>query len=344
MPIPLLIGGIVVAALGLEGHKDAKDTNEKAERVSRDAQRIYNNAKLSLEASQESTEKALLKLGYSKMNILNSSMRQFVENYAKVQDIYIERSNGLNELSKFSIDQQGVLQMQQMSDIYSEAITSTATGAATGAVVALAASGELAIVTETLGIAGSALMAGEIGAAAGIAGSALSFGAAMTPLGAIAAPIILFTGISASLKADENLEKANEMYAQAEETVEKMKTSETLCNAITERSDMFDDVLNDLNGIFSECTEKLEQLIHKKEKRLCKKKSTSDDFSDNDLRLLAVTRALAGAVETIIDTPILSKDGMISTEFEEKYNSIELRLPDLKKEVLEVRKFEFDNI
>ena len=41
-------------------------------------------------------------------------------------------------------------------------------------------------------------------------------GLAMTPLAAIAAPVVLFTGISSSFKADENLEKAKTMYAEAE--------------------------------------------------------------------------------------------------------------------------------
>ena len=113
-------------------------------------------------------------------------------------------------------------------------IKSSATGAAAGAVVALAASGSLSVVTGGLATAGTALMAGEVSAAAGIAGSALSFGVAMTPLAAIAAPVILFTGISASMKADENLEKANTMYAQAEAASEKMKVSEMLCGAITD--------------------------------------------------------------------------------------------------------------
>lgn len=108
-----------------------------------------------------------------------------------------------------------------MTDVYSSCFASSATGVAAGAAVALAASGALPIITGELSLAGSALAAGEISAAVGFAGSALSFGAAMTPLAAVAAPVMLFTGISASMKADENLEKANTMYAEAEVAVEK---------------------------------------------------------------------------------------------------------------------------
>lgn len=346
MPIPLLLAGAGIAAgvLGVGGHLSAKETNERAESISRDAQRIYNEAKSSLESAQNVTEKALLELGYSKKNILDSSMSQFVKVYDKVQHVSVTQSVGLNELSNFSIDQQGVLQIQNMTDIYSGILSSSATGAAAGAVVALAASGELVLVTDVLGIAGSALAAGEIGAAAGIAGSALSFGAAMTPLGAIAAPVLLFTGISASMKADENLEKARTMYAEAEVKVEKMKISETLCAAIADRSDMFNGVLNDLNVLFSECTEKLEQLVRKKEKRLRRKNFTTGDFTENDLRLLAVTGSLAGAIKSVIDTPILSKDGTLATESMKTYDEVRLGLPSFEQEVAVVKTLEYDKM
>lgn len=85
-------------------------------------------------------------------------------------------------------------------------------------------------------------------------------------------------------------------------------------------------------------------MIRKKEKRLSKKQFTSDDFSENDLRLLAVTGSLAKAVKSIIDTPILTKEGMLSTESSGVYDSITTSLHDFKDEVTEVKTLEFDNI
>ena len=111
MPIPFLVAGAVAAGvLGIGGHMSAKETNERAESISRDAKRMYDDAKESLETAQENTEGALLKLGYSKKDILASSMKKFVQNYAKVQEVSVRRSIGLNELSNFTIDKQEVLQ------------------------------------------------------------------------------------------------------------------------------------------------------------------------------------------------------------------------------------------
>lgn len=335
MPIPFLLAGLGVAAglIGAGGHLSAKETNEHAQRISENAQEIYNNAKRSLEVAQNKTEKSLVKLGYTKKNVLDSSMNQFLNTYDKIKHIKVKESFGINEISKFTIDQQGAIQLREMTNIYSSAFASGATGVAAGAAVALAASGALPIITGELALAGSALAAGEIGMAAGFAGSALSFGAAMTPLAAVAAPVILFTGISASMKADENLEKANVMYAEAKAASEEMKISETLCGAISERAEMFDDLLGDLNKMFAECSGLLSGVVSKKEGRIFKKKLTSEDFTEEDFKLIAVTRALAGAVKSVIDTPILSKDGNISSEAEEVYDQIVEKIPDFSQEV-----------
>ena len=344
MPIPFLLAGLGVAAaaLGAAGHMDAKETNEKAQRISEEAKELYDDAKCSLEQAKNNAEEKLLKLGYEKKNILDTSMNQFVNAYDKIMHLQFEESIGISEVSNLTIDRQGVLEIKRMTDIYSSSIQSGATGAATGAIVALAANGSLTVVTGGLATAGSALLAGEVGVAAGIAGSALSFGAAMTPLAAVAAPVVLFTGISASMKADENLEKANTMYAKAEAAAEKMKVSEVMCDAISEKSEMFNKLLLDLNSMFTPCVVLLEREIKKKEGRIVKKKLTESGFTKEHKKLISVTRALAGAIKAVIDTPILGKDGNLSLEAEEKYNAIVEILPEYEKQVQEVKSYTFN--
>lgn len=64
MPIPFLVAGAVAAGvLGIGGHMSAKETNERAESISRDAKRMYDDAKESLETAQENTEGAVTETG-----------------------------------------------------------------------------------------------------------------------------------------------------------------------------------------------------------------------------------------------------------------------------------------
>ncbi|MBP3476660.1 MAG: hypothetical protein J6K48_10120 [Lachnospiraceae bacterium] len=340
MPIPFLVAAGVAGIIGVGGHISAKDTNEKAERISRDAQSLYNEAKESLEVAQKNTERALMNLGYAKKNVLDNSISQFIRAYDRIKQIELRQSEGLNEISHFEIEQNDMIQLQEMIDIYSGSLTSGTAGAAAGAIVALAASGSLPIVTSTLSLAGTVLALGDIGGAIGIAGTALSTAATMTPLAAVAAPIVLFTGISASMKADENLEKAETMYAEAEAAAEKMKTSETLCKGIIDRSEMFDKLLNELNEMFAQCVNLLDMVTMEMIRQLGRG-ITVTDLTHNEKKLIRVTRALAGAIKAVIDTPILSENGELSYKVKKIHTEICNSIPEFSKEVQEVKTVDF---
>lgn len=334
MPIPFLLGalGAVSAAVGIGGHLSAKESNERAQQIVNEAKRIYSVGKRDLEETKQSTENSLMRLGYKKKEVLETSMKQFMIAYERVKNMQLEFKDDIDEISKFMIDDNGILEIQQMNNIYENTASSAAAGAATGAVIALAASGALPVFAGTLGAAGSALIAGEFGAAASIAGSAFSFGAAMTPLAAIAAPVIAFTGISSSIKADENLSKATQMHAQAEVAVEKMKTSCVKCAAIGKRADMYEDLLSKVDCYFSRCTGMMDRITRKKQGFFRKKQIHSGDLDQNEKAVLATAFALAGTVRTILAMPILGPDGEI-TEESDKINDISNNIGSVKERV-----------
>lgn len=105
---------------------------------------------------------------------------------------------------------------------------------------------------------------------------------------------------------------------------------------------MFDDLLLNLNGMFAECSSMLAGVVRKKEGRIFKKKLSSSDFTEEELKLMAVTRSLAGAVKSVIDTPILSKDGNIAYESESVYEETVEKLPDFSKIVDEVKSVDYN--
>lgn len=339
MPLPFIIAG--AAAVGIGAQADAKKTNERAHQIAEEAKCLYNSSKHSLDIAQKQTENSLLKLGNAKKQILETSVNQFLAAYERIKNIEFSESVGLDEIKNFILEKQDALQLREMSSVYQSAFSSGAAGAATGAVIALAASGSLPVVTGTLSAAGTVLATGEIGMAAGLASSALSFGAAMTPLAAIAAPAMLFSGISASLKADENLEKAQTMYKEANVASEQMKTSEVLCGAIADRADMFDNLLHDLNGLFAYCTAMLDGVTQKKMGIFKNKTVDAKTFTEEELKLVAVTRSLAGAVKAVIDTPILTNEGVVSNESEAMYEDVLKQLPAFTEDVGELKEVNY---
>lgn len=335
MPIPFILAGIAIGAglLGVGANENAKDTNEEARKIAKKAKERYEDADALLKVEQKKTEKALLAFGNSKKKVLEGSMQDFLLTFNKIKNIRFKDTGEFNEISKFVIDEQGIIEVQKMTDIYKSAAISGGAAGAAGATIALAASGELALVGGGLSIAGSALMAGEFGLAASVTGSALAFGAAMTPLAAIAGPLVLFSGISADIKADENLEKAKTMRSESNLAVEKMKNSEILCQGIAKKAYMHNDLLVKLDRMFSNCTRMLDVVLINKTNVIGNRKIKSEDLLIGELGLAAVTRALAGAVKAILDTPLLTKDGELSNESEAVYEKTQRAIPQFSNSV-----------
>ena len=146
MPIPLIIAGLAAAGIGALGHIGAKEMNEEAERLSRKAQRIYNEENTNLQMVRTKTETALQNLGNTKNVVLNTSLIKFVNAYEKFKDIQFTESEGIYELSNFTIEKQDAIQLREMSNIYQSAFK-------TGAITAVAAGG----IATVAGVAASPL-------------------------------------------------------------------------------------------------------------------------------------------------------------------------------------------
>ncbi len=317
MAIPFLVGLVGAAAagvIGAGGHLCAKDTNEDAQRIIDKSEEKYKKAQKELESVKELCMSNLEELGMSKKHILDTSVTDFLEVYEKLKNVNIQESVGLNEIQNYDIKQEDVVQLKQLGDIYADSISSGAKGVATGALISLAASGALPLMASDLALAGSCVAAGQFSLAAGVLGESLAFGAAMTPLAAVAAPLVLFTGVSASLKADENLEKARQNEEEVNQAVEKMKVSQSLCVALGRRAKIFNILINELDKIFAENVVQLKSRIKDIEKG--KKKLCISDLTQKDIEKIAMTRSLAGAIKTIIDTPIISDKGDMTDDSE----------------------------
>lgn len=309
MPLPLaLLATLGVAAAGVKANMSAKEKNETAQMIADEAKELYDDAKEKLDLAQKNTERSVIKLGNSKKKVLETSINQFLVAYDRIKNIELSQSAGMNELSKLCIDKQDALQLREMTDIYQSAFSSTAAGV----VAAVTVSGFVPMLT-----------------------------AAVSPLAVVAAPIVLFNGISANKKAEENLEKAKVMYAEAEAAAEKMKTSAVMCKAIGDRADMFDDLLGELNEMFAYCTDLLDGVTRKKI-GLFKKKVDARTLTKEELELVAITRALAGAVKAVIDTPILSSGGEVTQESKVVHEKTRQQLPALCSAVEDVRTNTYD--
>lgn len=346
MPIPFIIGAVaagIAVAKGALDHVDASNTNDLAQWKIEEAQENFEAEKTKLEKTQKKLEKSLVKLGTSKQDVLETSFPLFLKTYEKIKNIRFEDSDAIHEISKFVIDDQNVGEVKEISSTFLPSVAAGVTeAAAAGALISFATGGSaLFLAGSAAGMvsmgataAGTLLTLGAPGLALSALGSGIASAAGLmaTPLAALVAPAVLFSGLSAKGNADKNYDKAKEYEAEVNKAVEEMKTSATVCRAISRRSDMFNKLLKDLNEMFYDCSERLDLVLKEKETTQKKKRFSVNDFSSEEIALIAVTRSLAGAIKSILDTPILSNEGELTTESKDTGNKLKKCLPDFKEQ------------
>lgn len=319
MPIPFLFIGIAAgtAALGVgKGIKagiDQKDANETNEQ----AQDIVDRATKAAKVSRENSSKAIENLGRKKIWILDNSVESFIHLFEQLHNVELEESPGMDELKKFRIDKQAFGELKQMSSMASSIVGGVAGGAAAGALAAIGAYGGAmtlgacattgtAIATLSGAAATNATLAFLGGGALSVGGLGIA-GGTMVLGGLVAGPALAVMGFVMGSKASVNKDRAYSNLAKAEEYEEQVKTVQTLCKAIRMRANMFERLLIKLDAIFEPLTESLAHVIQ----------TSGTDYSKytkEEKEVVAANLSLAKAIKAVLDTPILTEEGNLTSE------------------------------
>jgi hypothetical protein len=329
MPLPLIPiilgaigGGTFLAGVGKTikagiDIKDAKDLNKSADK-------ILSQAKNDLEDTRKASSIALEALGSKKLYVLDKNTARFVSSFEKLKNVEIEDSPGLNELGKFRLDKQSVTELKELSAYVSSIFGGTMAGALGGALAGFGAYGAamtfgaastgtaiatlsgVAATNATLAfLGGGALAAGRLGMAGG-----------MVVLGGlVAGPALAIMGFIVEAKASENLDKVKGNYAEAKKIAEDLLNASILCNGIRRRSYMFERLLIRLDALFFPLIFGMENIIAEK----------GDDwnmFNKEEKHTIASTSAIAKAIKTVLDTPILTEEGKLTEESLQVANDI----------------------
>lgn len=309
----LLIGALAVGGFGAAGHAVAKETNDEAQAISRKAKNKYEENKQKLEVLQADMQKQLEVLGNNKMECLNTSVTEFCELFEQVHSALDKV-----EYKKYNYGevQETVVSMRELSECYTAALAGGVAGAATAVAVGLAVSGSLVeaagCVGLAAGLAAEGMGLGFVVDSLGFAGSALASGAAAgfsaTPLAAVVAPALFVSGIAASMKSDENLDKAKTMRAEVDAAVEKMKISMDLCEAIEEKAVIINDLLCQINMYFEDALGEFSALVREKEKKYRTKKIPKGAISRSELKIIFKAYTLFETMKICIETPIVENE------------------------------------
>lgn len=318
MPIPFLFiaAGAAPAVLGLGKTAKAGFDQKKASDINQQAQNLSRIAAMRANQSRKNSGEALASLGEKKSWILNNSVTPFLNAFEQLQNVELADSVGLEELQKFQIDRQSLEELRELSCVAASLLGGAVSGTALGAITAFGAyNGAMVFGAASTGTAIASLhgVAATNATLAFLGGGSLASGglgmAGGTAVlgGLVAGPALAVMGLILGTKASSNKDRAYENLAEAKKFQEEMAAVQELCKGIRMRATMFQRLLICLDALFSPMVYSLEQIIA----------ASGTDFSQYTLEeksAVAASCALAKAVKTVLDTPILTEDGMLTKE------------------------------
>lgn len=325
MPLPFIAAAAAAAALvGVKKTYDAHCDNKEANEVNEEASYIIKSATDGANIAREHCNEALQRLGNEKVSILDNSMQRFLKGFTRIKNVDFSDSEGLNELNKLKFDQSTIKELKEMQSMASAIVGGVASGAVMGAATAFgaygatmtfaAASTGTAISTLSGAAATNATLAWLGGGSLAAGGGGIAAGTAVLG-GLVAAPALVVFGLVASSKASAKKDEAYANLAQAKTYREEMNTVKTLCFGMEKRADMFSELLTNLDEIFK-------PLIITMYDILIDNGSDYSKYSNEAKKHIAEIVAVAIAIKSILDTPILTEDGKLTSESEDVANNI----------------------
>lgn len=327
MPLPLLFIGVAAAtgSFGVGSTIKAGIDANKAKRVNQNANDIVQNTTDWLNAQRLACGRSLQQLGEEKMFVLSSTVTEFLDTFQKIKNVDFRETEGLEELNKLHIDDKTFTEMRSLVNFAGSLAGGTIAGTAGGALVAFGAYGAaqaLAVASTGTAIAslsgaaatnatlaffgGGSLAAGGLGMAGGTAVLG----------GLVAGPALMVMGLVAGNAARKNLEKAYTNRAEAIQIASQLETAGLQCETIRRRTYMFYNLLARLDTYFLPLIYKMEEIVE----------TEGDDYrryTSESKKAIASCASVAVSVKSVLDTPLLTDDGLLTEESEGTASSIE---------------------
>ena len=329
--------GIATAtgSLGIgKGVKAGADFH-KANKVNKAANKLVETATERLNSERLACGTSLSRLGEEKLFVLNHTIDEFLETFTKIKNVDFQESEGLDELKKLHIDKQEFVELKNMVNFAGSVAGGTVAGTASGALVAFGAYGAAqawacastgtAIASLSGAAATNATLAFFGGGSLAAGGLGMAGGAAVLG-GLVAGPALMVVGFVAGHAAKKELEKAYTNSSEASQIASQLEVASLQCETIRKRTYMFYNLLARLDSYFL-------PLIYKMEDIFVTEGNDYSKYRDESKKVIASVTSVALSIKSVLDTPLLTDDGLLTEESESTSSSIEGFLKNLKIDI-----------
>ncbi len=335
--IPLVGAGIalVTGAYGVKKGFDAKSDMDLAKSINKDAQTIASETEAKVTKGKDSSKKAIEGLGKKKVELLSTSINDFVNSFEKIKNIDFKESEGLSELKNFDPKSESFQRLKEVSYEARQVAVNGLSAIGGGALLAfgtynvvMGGLGGL-LVTATTGTALSSLtgVAATNATLAWLGGGALSIGGfgmagGMAILGGIVTgPALAIGGALFAKQAEAAYWDAKTNQKKAEEFAEQGKLILTQLNAIKKRANQLKKLMTDINVHFVTYVGKMNSIIDSKG-------TNWGDYSKEDKEEIYRCTLLAQTEKMLIDTALLGEKGELLSTCDESINQGKMLLEE----------------
>ena len=334
MALPLLFIGIAAATGGLGLGKSIKagvDASQ-AKKINKTANELVEESTELLNKQRTSCGNSLSHLGEEKLFVLNNSITQFLDAFTQIKNVDFTESDGLEELGKLHIDKAEFDELQEMVNFAGSFAGGAAAGTAGGALVAFGAYGA----AQTLAVASTGTAISALSGAAATNATLAFFGGGSLATGGlgmaggaavlgglVAGPALMVLGFVAGAAAKKGLEKAQTNQAEAMQIAAELDAGSLQCETIRRRTYMFYNLLARLDSYFLPLIYKMEDIIS----------DEGDDYKDYSLdskKAIASCASIAVTIKSVLDTPLLTDDGLLTDESQAAISLVQGKLTDMK--------------
>jgi len=334
MPLPLLFIGIAAATgtFGVGSTIKAGIDANTAKLVNKSATEIVQNSTDWVNAQRLACGRSLTQLGEEKLFVLSSSITEFLDCFQKIKNVDFKDSEGLDELKKMHVDEKDFVEMRTLVNFAGSLAGGAVAGTAGGALAAFGAYGAAqALAFASTGTAISALSGAAAtnatlaffgGGSLAAGGLGMAGGTAVLG-GLVAGPALMVMGLVAGSAAKKNLEKAYTNRAEAIQIASQLNVAGLQCEAIRRRTYMFYNLLARLDTYFLPLIYKMEDIVT----------NEGDDYraySADSKKIIASCASVAVSVKTVLDTPLLTDDGLLTESSETTATNIEGFLSNMR--------------
>lgn len=321
IPVAIGLASVIAGGFGAKKAYDAYQDNDSAKALNEEAKHVGEAATQRLKAYCDGCEKSLENLGNKKVFILTNEIEELQKT---IEDIELKNDEIALDGKKFHVDKREWKELKAMCNFATSMVGGATAGLASGALTAFGAYGAAGLIASastgtaisTLsGIAATNATLAFFGGGSLAAGGLGVLGGATVLGGIVAGPALAIMGAVLSSKASALKDEAWANLEKAETFEAETKTVCIACDGIRRRANMFFRLLVRSGALATVFHDKLCVIVDKYRNPITGK-AKAVDFNDEEYALLAKSVTTLQLVKRILNVPLLTEKGELTSESE----------------------------